>query len=76
MSGRSIALKPASLDAIARKPSRADLGALLQRARSTIAAWRRVSQERVALLDASARVLDDIGLSRADSGAVRVFWRV
>jgi uncharacterized protein YjiS (DUF1127 family) len=78
MSGRSYALKPASLDIIARKPARADLGMLLQRARGAVAAWCRVGRERIELLDSSARVLRDIGLARADTSAQRerVFWRV
>jgi uncharacterized protein YjiS (DUF1127 family) len=78
MSGRSYALKPASLDAIARKPARVDLGVLLQQAHGAFVAWCRVGRERIELLDASARVLRDIGLTRADSGASRerVFWRI
>jgi uncharacterized protein YjiS (DUF1127 family) len=83
MSGRSIALKPASLaaitrGAIARRPARADLAVLLQRARGAIATWRRVSRERIELLDSSAHMLRDIGLARAESSTARdrIFWRV
>ena len=78
MSGRFYALKPASLDAISRKPARADLGARLSRLRAAFAAWRRDGREHAALVALSERQLLDVGLMRSEVAAAhdRVFWRI
>jgi uncharacterized protein YjiS (DUF1127 family) len=78
MSGRLYALKPASLDAISRKPARTDLGALLGRVRAAFAEWRRDGREHAALVALSERQLLDVGLTRSEIVAAhdRVFWRV
>src|SRR5262249_55122697 len=80
MSGRFYALKPASLDAISRKPARADLRARLSRLRAAFAARGLGGRDRehAALVALSERQLLDVGLLRSEVAAAhdRVFWRI